>query len=242
MFYQILAPVYHYVFPVEGKDVFLSKCFKAQSVLLDIGCSDGRVASGLSQMNLGYKIKAIDLSEDLIKIAKKVNQADQENVEVLYLNMLELQNKFSEESFDGIYCIGNTLVHLKDASEIRSAIKSMYDVLKPGGGLVLQILNYDKILKDKPKILPLIENSFVKFERFYTYLEEQIEFSSKLVVNENAQSATTVLYPITREALISILIDVGFENISTYSGFDFSTYDVNKLPLVVVAHKDLTNK
>ena len=65
MFYKILAPVYHHVFPVDGKDLFLSKCFKAQSHLLDIGCSDGRVAAGLSQMNLGYKIKAIDLDEDL---------------------------------------------------------------------------------------------------------------------------------------------------------------------------------
>lgn len=242
MFYKILAPVYQHVFPVETKDVFLSRCFKAESSLLDIGCSDGRVAAGLNQMNHGYKITAIDLSEELIEIAKTVNQYEKEHVEVLYLNMLDLSKQFNNETFDGVYCIGNTLVHLKDEVEIRSAIKSMYDVLKPEGVLVLQILNYDKILKEKPKTLPLIENSFVRFERNYEYEENHIVFSSKLVVNKQEQSASTVLYPISVDALVSLLDEVGFKRVSLYSGFDFSTYDVNKLPLVIVAHKDLTNK
>lgn len=242
MFYKILAPVYQHVFPVETKDVFLSQCFKVDSSLLDIGCSDGRVAAGLNQMNLGYKITAIDLSVELIKIAKSVNQNEKDLVEVLNLNMLDLSKQFNNETFDGVYCIGNTLVHLRNEVEIRSAIKAMYDVLKPEGVLVLQILNYDKILKEKPKALPLIDNPYVRFERYYAYEENYIVFSSKLVVNKQEQSASTILYPISVDALVSLLNEIGFIRVSLYSGFDFSPYDVNKLPLVIVAHKDLTNK
>lgn len=242
MFYKILAPVYHRVFPVEGKDTFLSQCFKSESKLLDIGCSDGRVAANLIQLNRGFHITAIDLSEDLIEVAKKVNQNHPTEVEIRLMNMLDIHQYFGAESFDGVYCIGNTLVHLRDDTEVRRAIKGMYDVLKTDGVLVLQILNYEKILREKPETLPLIENNFVRFERAYTYEMHQIVFSSKLVVDENVQGASTILYPIKPDALASILSDIGFSGVTFYSGFNFLAFDENKLPLVIVAHKDLTNK
>lgn len=239
MFYKILAPVYHYVFPVEGKDVFLSQCFKPNARLLDIGCSDGRVAASLNQMNLGFKLSAIDLSEDLIEVAKEVNG---EEVEIRHLNMLDLSSVYEAETFDGMYCIGNTLVHLENESEMHRAVKAMYQALKSEGVLVIQILNYALIMREKPKTLPLIENDFVRFERHYTYDRQRIIFSSKLVSGDQIQTATTVLFPILPDALIAILTDVGFVNIAKYSDFKFSSFDDNKLPLVIVAHKDLTNK
>lgn len=97
------------------------------SLLLDAGCAYGRDSAVFRDK--GFKVVGIDLSEELLKKAKKFNpNIEFQKMDVRYLN-------FQENYFDGIWC-NAVLLHLKD-EDIKTALKEFYRVLKPGGILCL---------------------------------------------------------------------------------------------------------
>ena len=238
-FYKNLAPVYHHVFPVEGKDRFLAACFSKGSRLLDVGCSDARVALALSEMLEDVEIEAIDLSMDLLDVAQKVIQG-KSHIHLREMNMLHVHQHYGNLAFDGIYCIGNTLVHLEDTEQISKCLEGFYLTLKSSGTLVIQILNYDKILDEHITTLPLIDNEWITFDRVYTPMGNLLTFGSTLTIKEGERrelNASTPLYPIRKAPLIDILSRIGFVDIKVYSSFKFDVYDVRMLPLILIAKK-----
>ncbi|OJV62758.1 MAG: hypothetical protein BGO41_00020 [Clostridiales bacterium 38-18] len=241
MFYKNLAPVYRFVFPVEDKAEFLMRHMPHSGEVLDIGSADGTVMSALKALEPDLNLLGIDLSESLIEAAKKLFPSLSNHF--LLMDMRSAKDNFGFMRFDGIYCIGNTLVHLEETESILSDIR---DMLKPGGTFVLQILNYDKILAEKPSQLPSIDNDQVAFERFYSYSESSkdatasITFSSVLTIKGEIPrilSAETQLFPISKKSLLDQLDRAGFENHKWYSGFDGKAFSDKSLPLIVVTQR-----
>ena len=238
-FYKNLAPVYHYVFPVEGKDRFLAACFSKGTRLLDVGCSDARVALALSDILEDAEIEAIDLSRDLLEVAQNVIKG-KPHIYLREMNMLHVHKNYGNQAFDGIYCIGNTLVHLENEDQIAQCLEGFYQTLKSSGTMVIQILNYDKILDEHIHKLPLIDNEQITFDREYTPKGDHLTFGSTLTIKGDGGrvlKASTLLYPIRKGALVNILNRIGFMDIKTYSSFKFDDDDVQKLPLILIAKK-----
>lgn len=93
--------------------------------VLEIGCGTGEFTKRIART--GADITAVDISPDLLEIAKKTTP---------YLNVLfYLQNvenmDFGDGSFDVV--IGSSILHHLD---LNRAIKEVYRVLKKGGGIV----------------------------------------------------------------------------------------------------------
>ena len=239
MFYKVLAPVYHYVFPVDDKDKFLMRFFNKGNRLLDVGCSDGRVALALASEIHDCTVTGIDLSEDLLEIAGQLDPLNRK-IKFIKMDMLNVSENFEHASFDGVYCIGNTLVHLLDIVEIEKTLLGFWNVLKPDGKMIVQILNYDMIMNDKPSHLPLIENEAVKFERNYYYDHPHIRFEATLtnkIENRAPVTSDTGLLALKKAELDDLLIRIGFSDVEYYSGFNCESLDEKKLPLIVVAKK-----
>lgn len=230
--YKYLADHYEYIFPAEKKIEFLDNIFKAKEKILDIGTSDGRVAKGLSHR--GYYIEAIDLSEDMVRIARQVSKGD---FPVHAMDMMEVDEYFEEDSFDGIFCIGNTLVHLSDYKSIEETLKKFKKILRENESLVIQILNYDYIYNKNIEELPLIDNEKLSFKRHYVLEEESVIFQTKLKIkstNKEYQSET-ILFPIRKNSLERALKEAGFREFKYYGGFGGKEFDPHALPLIVVA-------
>lgn len=238
MFYKNLAPVYHHVFPVGNKAIFLNSHFKHDAKLLDIGSADGRVAKALDDMNCGYKITGIDLSEELIDVSKDVAKGS-ENIHIIKLDMNHISSIFPANSFEGIYCIGNTLVHLETLDAISKLLSDLYKILAPSGKLILQILNYEKILNEQITELPLIENDQISFIRKYEFINEKIDFLS--ILNNKSSGlileSQTQLFPLTQKQLKKALRDCGFNNVAYFGDFSGNAYNENDLTLILVAEK-----
>lgn len=232
--YKNLADYYEFIFPSKKKIEFLNDEFQNESYLLDIGCSDGRVAKGLGE--IGFKIEAIDLDEDMIRVAKEVNK-DIKDVNVKLLDMSQVDKHFQPNSFDGIYCIGNTLVHLPDYKTIEDTLKKFKNLLKKDKKLIIQILNYDYIYKNNIRELPLIQNEKIKFERYYTLKEEKTIFKTKLRINKTGQEldGQVELFPIRKEELEKALKEAGFNDFTYYGGFGKKDFSIDAMPLIVVA-------
>lgn len=233
MFYKNLAPVYRFVFPVENKSSFLARHLPEEGRVLDVGSADGAVLAALEAEVSGLDVLGIDLSEALLCEAKALYP--ERAGKFVALDMREAFRVFGKATFDGIYCIGNTLVHLEDVVQVIGDFRQM---LKPGGVLIIQILNYDKIMRERPEELPLIDNDRVRFERYYEYLDEGICFKSVLTIKGDKDltlSAETMLYPLMKEALHQLLVDEGFGSIEWFSGFDGKAYESSAMPLIVKA-------
>jgi SAM-dependent methyltransferase len=154
--------------------------------------------------------------------------------------MLDL-GRLKKDSFDGAFCIGNSLVHLQTAKDIQKSLNEIYALLKIGGQLAIQIVNYDRVLKRDVKDLPLINRPEVqvKFIRKYDLIDGMIHFKTRLIVGDDNKTYDNVitLYPLRSTEFKALLETSGFKNIQFYGGFDGKDFDLDAFPMIVTAQK-----
>lgn len=234
-FYSEIAKYYDDIFPIGKPQInFLTEILnKPPKDILDVACGSGGYAVYFSQM--GYNLVAIDLNHDMIsKLKEKDQKIDARILDMLKINTLN-------KKFDLIYCIGNSLVHLDNLEEMMQFIMSCKDSLKENGNLVIQIVNYDRILDQSIQSLPTIKNDNVPliFERNYIYLSEKhkIDFHTRLIVDEIILENHEYLYPLRYKELQKMLKDAGFSNTIFYGSFMKDIYNPqSSFSLVVHAY------
>lgn len=234
MFYKNLANVYQHVFPSAGKVNFLADLFKPHGTIIDVGCSDGRVALSLSE--IGFDVDAIDLSEDMIRVAQSISE-ENDRFKVRLMDMQTVSQYYPSGHFDGLYCIGNTLVHLSNEKEILDTLKGFKSIIKEKGVAVIQIIHYDYIEANQIQMLPIIENEFVRFERFYAQKGEYIKFRTELTIKESGEyyESETLLLALKKERLEKLLYDAGFRSLEWYGNYNGVPFHSDHLQLIVVA-------
>lgn len=239
-FYSSIAAYYSEIFPFNPSQVSLMEQMMGSlqgKAILDVGCASGELAYQLALREA--KVTAIDLNKSLLADAKE--KRFHENVTYQWANMLHIARLFGSAKFDGVVCLGNTLVHLMNPMQMRDFFSGVLTVLRPGGKFMLQILNYDKIFAERPATLPLIETPSVRFERNYVYEEgtREIDFITRLTLKQSGEviDNQTELLGIG-SADLTLLMDVaGLKDIKLFGGFDGSPFSKDKLPLVISASK-----
>lgn len=203
--------------------------------VLDIGCATGLLSQAIADRC--SQVLGIDLDTDMIRRANEDNAY--EHVTYLEMNMLNMDHILKKETMDKVICFGNTLVHLTDQEDIFSALKNITYVLKKDGKLMIQILNYHYILDTNMKALPLIDNEHIKFERFYSeqVRDERLIFETRLTVKDtgNVISNEIYLYPLLKNQLEKMLLELGYMSIHFYCNFKRKPYHYEHLPLIVEA-------
>ncbi|NHZ85378.1 MAG: methyltransferase domain-containing protein [Planctomycetia bacterium] len=116
-----------------SEEVMIKKYFKTKSTTLDIGCGTGRTTIHLNK--LGYNVKGMDITPDMIKNAKKI--ARLKHLKIIYEEGDVTNLKYRNSSFDNAlfsYCGWNQI-----PGEVNrlNALKEIYRVLKSGGHLIL---------------------------------------------------------------------------------------------------------
>lgn len=234
-FYQRFAKYYDTIFPLDVKQVdFLQGHLISAKHVLDLGCATGEYTIALHSR--GYQIKGLDLSQLMIEEAKK--KADKLNLKDIFY--LEDMQKLNEENmYDGMYSIGNTIVHLKSIEAIYETFKRCYRALKPKATIILQMINYERILEKDIHTLPPIQKPGVSLLRRYNFKLPLIDFNTTLMLDDEIIEHTTQLFPLTAQALVIILKSIGFKAIQSFDGFSNQPYDKDtSYQLVMVAKKD----
>ena len=98
------------------------------SKVLDVACGTGEFSVRLAEK--GYSVTGVDLSDEMLAIAKV--KADQSGVVIPFYqqNMVELD---MGEQFDSIVIFCDSLNYLHTESEVQSTFQRVYEQLKPGG-------------------------------------------------------------------------------------------------------------
>jgi len=236
-FYQSISDHYSKIFPLNpGQVHFVNNLYPRarQLSLLDIGCGTGELSMELSKRF--NRVVGIDLDEAMLEQALKESDR-KERIQFYNLNMLEISQKFGPRAFDIVLCFGNTLVHLQSMEEVTSFVKQCSTVIRKGGKLLLQLINYDRILDLNITSLPTLETDEIKFVRNYHYLKDPhlIEFETILTLKSTNKSIHNIirLIPIRKTELESILLNSGFRDIHFYGNFKGDPSGEESIPLVL---------
>ena len=205
--------------------------------LLDIGCGTGRHFKVLK--DAGFEVEGSEPSRDLRELAHE-NLEDVKIYSDPMENLEELAARYGPWQL--ITCLGNTLAHLPP-DKVAGFCRGLTRASARGATAVLHLLNYEKIMSERPEHLPpkLIEfkDKIYRFERRYRYFPEHIEFSIRVVENGKTVALDQeVLYPLTADTLRQACLEGGFKDIHLYGAFDSRIpYSTESNDLVVVLRK-----
>jgi glycine/sarcosine N-methyltransferase len=246
--YDALAADYDRFVNWEGRLAhelpFFDRLFARHQVrrVLDSACGTGRHAIALAQR--GYQVTATDLSAAMIEQARQNAAAAGAQVTLAVAGLGELAAL--GETFDAALCLGNSLPHLPTASAMAAALADFAAVLRPGGLLVIQNRNLDRVWAEQERFMaPQSHRQGSQewlFVRFYDFREETITFNMirlRRTAEGWAQDVeSTELRPIFRDDLAAALTGAGFEAISFYGGYDGATFDASTSnDLIAVARR-----
>ncbi|MCL3779802.1 class I SAM-dependent methyltransferase [Prolixibacteraceae bacterium JC049] len=237
-FYSSIAKNYDYIFPIQPAQVkWVAQFLQDDFNWLDIGCATGKLPVALASHT--KNVVGIDLDEELLSIAHDRNEAD--NIVFQQGNMLKLKEDFKSNEFDVITCLGNTLVHLNTVEELQKFFSDSYDLLNEGGKLLVQVINYDRILDKKIDGLPTVNNEHVEFIRNYHYSEAKhlIDFETKLTIKETSEviDNSVWLYPLRRKEVEQMVKESGFSKIDFFGSFKEDELSSETIPMIFVCRK-----
>lgn len=240
-FYQQIAPYYHYIFKINQAQVNFIKDFvhDKNALMVDMGCGIGTLSFELN--NFYKQVVGVDLDSAMIHVATNKKEMEHSTVEFLQAGMLNLIDILRPKSVDGLICFGNTLVHLNSLDEVTQFIQQSKTVLKKDGMLLIQLVNYDRILSKDISSLPTVENDELIFERRYTYQQDvkKIDFNTKLMVKSNGSiiENSVELLPVLQKQMESILLNCGFEQLQFFGNFTKEAFNSSESTALIVAAK-----
>jgi glycine/sarcosine N-methyltransferase len=228
-FYNQLAATYDEMIlfksALERKRISLKKILKSDmKTVADIGCGTGLDSIVLSQ--LGLEVTAFDPSQEMLK------KAEANSVRAAL--KIDFHNHFVHKipeshiaKFNLVISSGNTFANIPK-NLFDESIKKCFDLLKEKGLLVIQVLNYEKILRQKNRILNINEADDKIFVRFYDFEKDKLFFNvlafDKYRTTGNV-IITTELFPHSKNNFEQSLAKAGFTEIEFSSSLSGDKFD-----------------
>jgi len=150
-FYDELAPYYHLIFPdweaslqrqAEQLDGLIRERWPHAADLLDAACGVGTQALGLA--GRGYRVTGSDLSR--VEVERARVEAARRGLDVTFgvADMRRAHDHHGRE-FDVVLACDNAVPHLLTDDDLLAAFRQFYRCVRPGGGCLLTVRDYDKI-------------------------------------------------------------------------------------------------
>ncbi len=205
---------------------------------IDVACGTGLHAILLA--SLGVNTTGVDISPKMLQIARKNAARIDKNISWIKASMEDLQIHV-KGSFDVLFCLGNSLPHILSQEDLDQTFRNFYNLLTPTGCIMLQLLNYDNILKYRKRIIGINKIKNKSFVRFYDFLANRVQFNILKIIEENGlinyDLQNTQLYPYRKEELENAIVKSKFVDLQFYGDMKFTPYDINSSNLVIVAYK-----
>lgn len=103
--------------------------------VLDSSCGTGQLAVGLA--GRGMQVVATDDSDAMVRRTAELAEEFGASVRTVRAAWHELPDHLDDDTFDMVFCVGNSLHHAVGASGRVAALESMSRLLRRGGRLVL---------------------------------------------------------------------------------------------------------
>ncbi|HET55402.1 MAG TPA: class I SAM-dependent methyltransferase [Ignavibacteria bacterium] len=239
-FYDSFAEDYNSMIPLEKQVESKTKFFKRfiyddTKSAADLGAGSGADSIALAKLDL--YVTAFEPSSEMVTQAKQNFINQNVKVEIHKKRIMEIDNSF-HNSFDLVVSLGNTFANI-NKEEIEGSVVKVLDLLKENGKAIIQILNYDKVLKEKERIVNITESDKKQFIRFYDFCDEKVHFNLlSFYKNDlsNRKLITTEIFPYTKtymEGLFQKSENVKIEFYGDMKMSEFDSFTSNNLIIVV---------
>jgi ubiquinone/menaquinone biosynthesis C-methylase UbiE len=205
--------------------------------LLDCACGTGRHLP-LFQ-SIGCQVTGSDISGSMLQQARQNLIRLGSDIPLYQVDFRQLPGYFHQQ-FDAVMCLA-AIGFMPGEMEFLKAFKSMAQVLRPGGILVLTTMPTDRQWKERPRFI--LNSSRRDFSRIFAidYFEHSACFNILDIFHNCEASELKVwsaeLYPLLRDDQERLMLVAGFRAIDFYGSFDFSPYDKSQSNnLITVAH------
>ena len=120
--------------------------------VIDLGCGTGEHVAFFAEADA--RAVGLDRSEPMITAAKDHEAAGKGHF--VLGDALDARAALGNESLFGLsICLGNMLPHVMEDTDLVRFLASAHNVLRPGGLLLIQILNYEGMLATGKRHLPV---------------------------------------------------------------------------------------
>lgn len=180
--------------------------------VIDAGCGSGHFA--IAAARLGCGTLGIDLSEGMLDIARRTAQRNGVDIEWRQGSLAQVDQLTSAPA-DLVLCMGNTLPHVLDPDELAASCRAFFNALKPGGRAVVHLLNYDRLLATRERIVDIDRAGDLEFIRFYDYWGPNLINFNVLTIDWSKTPAkhqieSVELRPYRHQEVRQAMINAGF--------------------------------
>lgn len=239
-FYKALSKYYDIVFPFnQDKFEFLKKSLGEDAKILDVGSGTGTYSIPFAR--IGYKVFSFDYSEEMVEIMIDKGRGIEGFIPFKF--DMDKIDEIDSDDFKLIYCIGNTLVHLGSKEKIEKFFKNSYEKLDEDGNLIVQIVNYDRVLKNRISELPFIDRAKdgISFKRTYEFEDGMVNFIGDLKVREKDEikeyKNSTKLLPLLESEIDKYAKNAGFQDVEYYGSFSGDEFTSESSALIIKCKK-----
>lgn len=141
MMYQALARYYDALVKDDEATqawVSLIKAHMPLGSIMELACGSGEITIRLAEE--GYQVSASDLSEDMIREAKKKAGSDQVNWSVMDMSSFKDSHRY-----DGILCLCDSFNYLLNDAQVDEMLKQVYAHLKHHGVFIMDMHSLDRL-------------------------------------------------------------------------------------------------
>lgn len=190
--------------------------------ILDAGCGTG--LHSLIFAGLGIRVTGIDNSVAMIRRARENAERRGLNAEFTKADFLDFRTRL-KENFDAVYCLGNGFVHLQNDADRVTVLENFRTILNRNGLVCLQILNYDRILSEKPGLISDKKGPHHRFIRTYEYQHDRIIFRLEVKGLLEPFELTQPLFPVTSREIIPLAENAGFSRVNLTGSLFLDPFD-----------------
>jgi SAM-dependent methyltransferase len=228
-FYDDFADMYHLIFEdwnasIERQGEQLSRIIESNwsdaSSLLDVSCGIGTQSLALAKR--GYQVTASDLSANSVERAK--GEAKARDLKISF-SVCDMKEAFTHHGtgFDVVLSCDNSVPHLLSDDDILTAFKQMYPCIKPGGGCLITVRDYETEARGKNIIKPYgqrtVDNKRYIGLQVWDFEGEQYRLTLFLIEedlgskNVKTHVFRSVYYAVSTNRLLELMRQAGFVNV-----------------------------
>ena len=233
-FYDAIAEYYPLFYKdwdvkLEREGLSLRSIFRKKGIVRVLVTACGVGTEAIPLADLGFEVVATDPSIGMLQ------KAQETALERNLLDKIEFERATFEElpdvvegSFDAIVCKGNALPHLLTDEAIETTLLIFYELLRPGGVLVLGMRDFDPFMEHRPRFLPGFDHKDEDDNEFITFDIWEYEDGPPMIATQNLYMVkgkeptletikhTVSFRPLSVDEAKVVLLELGFEDFVEY--------------------------